>query len=145
LPRWQNDASFPTDERTPCLSSRERAMSQPVPRAARRVLVVEDEVLIAMLIETILDEAGYVPVVANTLQEAADLIAAGPPDIAILDLNIQGRKVYPVAEQLQRIGVPFIFATGGGAGEIDFYPGSVSVRKPFQAQELIATIARLLG
>jgi DNA-binding response OmpR family regulator len=80
--------------------------------ALRRVLVVEDEVLICMLIETILDDAGYQVLTANSLSDALDTIDRETFDLAILDLNLQGKKVYPAAQALAAKGIPFVFATG---------------------------------
>lgn len=113
------------------------------PQAKRPlILVVEDEMLICLLIESILTDAGYDVAVANSIQEAFDALDAGPIDAAILDLNLKGKKVYPVAERLVAAGIPFAFATGGGH-DIEGFPGHVSVAKPFQEHELLATMHRL--
>ena len=109
--------------------------------APRRILLVEDEILICLLIETILSDAGYEVVVANTIEEAMDAIeqgAAGRP--RSLDLNLRGQKVYPVAEKLAAIDTPFIFATGGGGRDIEGFPGRPWVGKPFQEAELLAAV-----
>src|SRR5277367_1289029 len=113
--------------------------------AARRILLVEDEILICLLIETILSDAGYDVVVANTIEEAIDAIPRGPLAAAILDLNLKGRKVHPVAEKLAAIGTPFIFATGGGGRDIEGFPGCPWVGKPFQESELLAAVTKLIG
>jgi DNA-binding response OmpR family regulator len=110
----------------------------------RRVLVVEDEVLICMLIETILDDAGYQVLTANTLQDALDVIARESFDIAILDLNLQGKKVYPAAEALAAKGVPFVFATGGGTVDVDGFNDRPKVQKPFQETEILDVVSRHL-
>jgi len=82
--------------------------------ARRRVGVVEDEVLIAILLEDMLDALGCEPVgPATTLAEASDLLALDTPlDMAILDVNLGSEPVYPVADQLIAAGVEVIFATG---------------------------------
>ena len=113
--------------------------------AGRRILLVEDEILICLLIETILSDAGYEVVVANTIDEAVDAIAQGPLAAAILDLNLKGRKVYPVAEKLVVADTPFIFATGGGGRDIEGFPGRPWVGKPFQESELLAAVNKLVG
>src|SRR5277367_4277397 len=110
-----------------------------------RILLVEDEILICVLIETILSDAGYEVAVANTIEEAMHAIAQGPLVAAILDLNLKGRKVYPVAEQLAAIDTPFIFATGGGGRDIEGFPGRPWVGKPFQDVELLAAVTKLIG
>jgi DNA-binding response OmpR family regulator len=113
--------------------------------AGRRILLVEDEILICLLIETILSDAGYEVAVANTIEEAMDAIEQGPLAAAILDLNLKGRKVYPVAEKLAATGTPFIFATGGGGRDIEGFPGRPWVGKPFQESELLAAVNKLVG
>ena len=113
--------------------------------SGRRILLVEDEILICLLIETILADAGYEVVTANSIEEALAAIAQGPFAAAILDLNLKGRKVYPVAEKLMATDTPFIFATGGGGRDIEGYPGRLWVGKPFQEHELLAAMEKLLG
>jgi DNA-binding response OmpR family regulator len=115
------------------------------PAAGRRILLVEDEILICLLIETILSDAGYEVLVANTIEEAMDAIAQGPLAAAILDLNLKGRKVYPVAEKLALVDTPFIFATGGGGRDIEGFQGRPWVGKPFQESELLAAVNKLLA
>ena len=111
----------------------------------RRILLVEDEILICLLIETILADAGYDVVVANTIEEAMEAIEAGPPAAAILDLNLRGRKVYPVAEKLAAGDIPFIFATGGGGKDIESFKDRPWVGKPFQEAELLVAVEKLAG
>jgi DNA-binding response OmpR family regulator len=115
------------------------------PPAGRRILLVEDEILICLLIETILSDAGYEVVVANSIEEAMAAIETGPLAAAILDLNLKGKKVYPVAEQLAIADTPFIFATGGGGRDIEGFPGRPWVGKPFQENELLAAVTKLIG
>jgi DNA-binding response OmpR family regulator len=111
----------------------------------RRVLLVEDEIVICLLIETILDDAGYEVVVANSIEEAVAALSQGPFAVAILDLNLKGKKVYPVAEQLAAVDTPFIFATGGGGRDIEGFPGRPWIGKPFQEHELLAAVEKLIG
>jgi CheY-like chemotaxis protein len=113
--------------------------------AGRRVLIVEDEVLICMLIETILDDAGYQVALAHSVPEALEAIEQGQVDLAILDLNLRGKKVYPVAERLAARGTPFIFATGGGALDIEGFPGRPWVAKPFDEYVLLAEVAKVFA
>jgi DNA-binding response OmpR family regulator len=115
------------------------------PSAGRRILLVEDEILICLLIETILSEAGYEVVVANTIEEAVEAVDEGPLAAAILDLNLKGRKVYPVAEKLAALDVPFVFATGGGGKDIEGFRDRPWVGKPFQEAELLAVVQKLVG
>jgi CheY-like chemotaxis protein len=81
--------------------------------AGCRVLVVEDEVLIGMVLEDILEMLGCALVgSAATMDEARALVEDGGFDVAILDVNIGADPIYPLAEQLQDRGVPIVFATG---------------------------------
>ena len=113
--------------------------------AARRILLVEDEVLICLLIETILSDAGYEVEVANTIEEAMGAIDDRPLAGAILDLNLKGKKVYPVAEKLAALNVPFIFATGGGGKDIEGFENRPWVGKPFQEAELLVAVEKLVA
>ena len=82
-----------------------------------RVLVVEDEFLVATLIEDMLVAAGCV--VAGPiprLSKALDAVGSGTFDAAVLDVNLGGDRVYPVADALSRRNVPFVFVTGYGTG-----------------------------
>jgi CheY-like chemotaxis protein len=78
-----------------------------------RVLVVEDEGLLAALLEDMLAELGCQTIgPAGTVEQALALIAEFEVDAAVLDLNLNGVQAYPVAEFLRRRGIPFIFTTG---------------------------------
>ena len=102
--------------------------------AGRRVLIVEDESLVAMLLETILEDMGCVPVgPAATVDEGLALVADPPPiDAALLDVNVAGRQVFPIAEALKARGVPFVFSTGYGEGGLpDEWRGQPTLQKPF--------------
>ena len=84
-----------------------------------RILVVEDEAIIAMLVEEIvLDFGSEVVGPAARMEEALRLTSDASLDAAILDVNVGGAVVYPVADLLRARGVPIIFATGYGAGEL---------------------------
>lgn len=113
--------------------------------AGRRVLVVEDEVLVSMLIEDVLAELGCEAVsTATRVPQALDLVSREAFDIAILDRNLAGQAVYPVADELARRGVPFIFATGyGDRGLREDYKERPMLQKPFRLDELARAIAEL--
>ncbi|WP_331252999.1 response regulator [Pseudomonas luteola] len=82
----------------------------------KRVLLVEDETLIAMLLEDILDELGYdVAGSAADFDEGMRLASSETFDLAILDVNVGGREIFPIAEQLAARDIPFMFSTGYGA------------------------------
>ena len=100
-----------------------------------RLLVVEDEMMVAMMVEDLLTDMGCVVVdVAGTLARGLEL-AADPRlalDGAVLDVNLGGDKVYPIADALAARGVPFIFATGYGiAGIAEDFSHIPALAKPY--------------
>ena len=101
--------------------------------AGRRVLIVEDESLVAMLLETILEDMGCLAVgPAATVDEGLRMAADETVDAALLDVNVAGRQVFPVAQALKDRGVPFIFSTGYGEGGLpDQWRGQPTLQKPF--------------
>jgi CheY-like chemotaxis protein len=112
----------------------------------RRVLIVEDEALIAFLLEEMITDLGYaVAGTANTL----DLAMAAEPesfDMAILDVSLNGRQVYPFAETLATCGKPFAFATGsGGSGIPEAHRGALLLQKPFQQESLKRVLDSMAG
>jgi CheY-like chemotaxis protein len=113
----------------------------------RRVLVVEDEMMIAMLIEDMLDEFGCKLVgPATNVPRALELIAKENVEIAVLDLNLDGQDTYAIAEALQQKNVPFIFATGyGSTGLRQEYGNRPVLQKPFQARDLESALAEALA
>jgi CheY-like chemotaxis protein len=123
----------------------EHAASEAI--AGRRILVVEDEFLIRMLLEDMLDELGYaVADAAGRVEEAADMAKSGEYDLAILDVNLDGEDVYPVAEILAGRGVPFLFVTGyGGRGLPEPYRDRPTLQKPFQIEDLSRTLGSFFG
>lgn len=103
-----------------------------------RVLLVEDEIMIAVLLEEMLIELGHeiVGPVAR-LNRALEVVQREAVDIAILDVNIAGSEVYPVAEALAERGVPYFFVTGyGRAGLRAPYRDSPTLQKPFGLRDL---------
>lgn len=107
-----------------------------------RVLVVEDEVMIAILLEDMLEELGCkLAATASRLDEALSAVEAGGFDFAILDVNLGGDRTFPIADVLRRRGVPFAFATGyGAAGLPEAYRGTPVIQKPFRLDELSALL-----
>ena len=112
-----------------------------------RVLIVEDEAIIAMTAEDMLEELGFVTAaVASTLAEAEAAVARGNFDVVLLDINLNGVESLPVAARLEAAGLPFIFTTGYGAGGRDSrYAGVPLVTKPYQPRDLAEAIAKALG
>ena len=80
----------------------------------RSILIVEDEPLIAMMLEDFLDSLGHnISGICDNVQSALEAVEAGGFDIAILDVNLKGENVWPVATRLRAMKVPFVIATGG--------------------------------
>jgi len=81
---------------------------------ARSVLIVEDESLIAMMLEDFLDSMGHqIAGTCESVPEAMDRVSEGGFDVAILDVNLKGERIWPVADRLREMGIPYILATGG--------------------------------
>lgn len=110
-----------------------------------RVLVVEDEALVAMLVEDLLNELGHeVGAIASRMEDALIAARTGQYDVAIIDVNLGGQPSYPVADILSERGVPYIFATGYGAGGLDpKYSGVAVLTKPFVLADLENVVAKL--
>jgi len=121
------------------------AAGGPTDLAGARVLIVEDAVLLALELETGLSEAGASVIgPAYELEEAMALLDQ-PIDAAVLDANLNGRSVMPVAEALAARGVPFVFATGyGEAGGAPSDFDAPIIRKPYDVTQVAAAVAELL-
>jgi CheY-like chemotaxis protein len=115
--------------------------------AHRRILVVEDEMMIAIMIEDMLLDLGHQVVgVAQSLAAALALTdaKAGQFDMAILDINLAGERSFPVALRLAERGVPFMFATGYGALGLEApFRDTFTLKKPFQQEDLARAIDRV--
>lgn len=114
----------------------------------RHVLVVEDEALVAMLLETMLQDMGCrVLGPAARVEEALETVAAEARiDAAILDVNVAGRTVYPVAEALAARGVPLVFSTGYGLGGLDpAWSHCVAVQKPYTEPMIQQALMQVLN
>jgi CheY-like chemotaxis protein len=113
----------------------------------RRVLIVEDELLIAMLVEQMVEDLGYTAVgPAATITEALALIDRETLDCAVLDMNLgNGISSAPVAEALRAKGVPFLFASGyGSTGAIDNLNAAPVLNKPFLTHDLETALRSIL-
>ena len=115
--------------------------------AKRRVLVVEDEMLIGMLLEDMLMDLGHeVAAVVPRLKEALAAVDRETYDVAILDVHLQGESAFPVAEALIAKGIPFVFATGyGERGPPEDYRGRPVLQKPFAKDDLERVLKTLPG
>ena len=104
----------------------------------RCVLIVEDEAIVAMLLEDLLQEFGcHVVEIASRVDTALVSVAARIFDVAILDVNLKGETSYPVADLLNLREIPFLFATGYGIQVIpEKYRRHTVLQKPFRKQDL---------
>lgn len=116
------------------------------PGCGRKVLVVEDEMMVAWLLEDLLAELGYAIVgPAASINQALAMIETEAIDVAVLDVNLNGEMSYPIADALAARGVPFVFVTGyDKARMLDGYRCFPVLQKPFYRSELSDTLAKLL-
>ena len=114
------------------------------PISCDRVLIVEDEALVAMILEEQLEELGLsVAATCASVAEAIRAIDEHAPDAAILDVNLAGQLVYPVADRLIDRGIPFVFVTGYGRESIDSCYAAVRIlEKPVERQVLAGVFAQ---
>lgn len=112
--------------------------------AGLRVLIVEDEPIVAMMLEDMLGDLGCeLAGTASTIDEGLRLAEAGGIDIALLDVNLNGLRSDPIAEALAAAGTPFVYATGYGAAAVAGTASRV-LQKPYsmmQLSEVLAAVA----
>lgn len=109
------------------------------------VLMVEDEMILAFLLEDLLVDAGFRVQRAAGVDEALALVDAHAFDAAVLDVNLGGASVFPLADRLRADGVPILFATGyGEAGLPPAYAGCPVLQKPYAPEVLPARVADLV-
>jgi CheY-like chemotaxis protein len=112
--------------------------------SGRRVLVVEDEVMVSWLLEDMLVDLGYEIVgPAARVNQALAMVEAEAIDLAILDVNLNGEKSYPVADALTARGVPFAFSTGYNNLPV-CYRDFPMLQKPYDMAALAAVLSKLL-
>ena len=115
--------------------------------SGRRVLVVEDEMMVLIMIEDMLAELGCESVAAAAnVDQALALIDAQVFDAAMLDMNLNGNESYAVADALAARGVPFVFSTGYSGHDIrDGYRDRPVLKKPFKYEQLVKILTHLLS
>lgn len=112
-----------------------------------KVLLVEDEVLIFFLVEDMLTELGCAAVWhAKGVKEALAILGDKRPDVAVLDVNLAGEFVYPLAARLDQARIPFVFATGYGREGIEApWSRKPVVQKPYDAHALASALSAVLA
>lgn len=113
-----------------------------------RILIVEDQMLVAMDLEQIIEQAnGVVLATANSPREAFAALDRERPDLAILDVNLGDVTSEPIARRLTEEQIPFMFATGYGDGGAipQAYAETPTVRKPYEASAIVRTAMQLLA
>jgi DNA-binding NtrC family response regulator len=112
----------------------------------KRILVVEDELMIRMLLEDMLADLGCtIAAEATHLSDALEAARNADFDIAILDVNLGGEPIAPVADALAARGMPFVFATGYGERALpDSHRERPTLKKPFQLESLKRTLETAL-
>ena len=110
-----------------------------------RILIVEDEPLVAFDLEATLSDAGFSIVgVAGRSNEALALIGKNNIDVAVLDANLSGESAAPVAEALRQSGVPFVAVSGYSYDQLGSWLGdSPLLSKPYSSERLISEVTRL--
>jgi DNA-binding NtrC family response regulator len=113
---------------------------------AKRILVVEDELMIRMLLEDMLAELGFtIAAQAARVADALEAVSNAEFDVAILDVNLGGEPISPVADALAARGTPFLFATGYGEPALpESHRGRPTLKKPFQLESLKRTLENAL-
>jgi DNA-binding response OmpR family regulator len=112
-----------------------------------KVLLVEDEGLVALMIEDILDDLGYELVASvPSLERARALASVAEIDFAILDVNLAGEYSFPAARILRERDIPFLFSTGyGTAGIPPEFQDCPVLAKPFSASALAEAVSAALN
>jgi CheY-like chemotaxis protein len=112
-----------------------------------RVLVVEDESLIAMLVEDGLETLGYEVVgPVGTVDAALRIVEQTPFDLALLDINLGGKQSFPIAEALESRGIPYVFLTGYDRSSLPLaFQHRFGLQKPFRMSALQQALEKLQG
>ena len=114
--------------------------------ATRRILIVEDETMIAMMLEDFLGDLGWIVVgMAGTVDQAIVMARDADIDAALLDVNLNGQHTFAAADILSERRIPFVFATGYGLeGVADRFRGVPTLTKPFHRNELERALRRAM-
>ncbi len=113
--------------------------------AGKRILVVEDEALIAAMVEDMLKDLGAVVVgPASTIEKGLALAGSEAIDVALLDVNVRDQRIDPVADVLRGRGIPMLFATGYGSNIFADKRTCSWIDKPYTQETLASALAKVL-
>lgn len=113
--------------------------------APRRILLVEDEPMIAFALEDMVIDLGFEVVgPAFRLADALDLAGSEQFDVAVLDVNLNEQRSYAVADLLKDRGIPFLFATGYAEGGVGWTEETIVIAKPYNRSQLSRALDQLL-
>jgi CheY-like chemotaxis protein len=116
--------------------------------AGLRVLIVEDELVVAMELEALLRDLGCIVLdPAPTVRKALRILAEEQPDVAVLDVNVRGERVTPVAEALEAQGILFILLTGYGSERLHdkALQAATCLHKPVDGRQLAKVLLEVLA
>jgi DNA-binding response OmpR family regulator len=112
----------------------------------RRILLVEDEPMIAFALEDMVVDLGFAVIgPAFRLAEALELAAREKFDAAVLDVNLNEQQSFPIADLLYRRGIPFLFATGYAEGGVGWDGEAAVIAKPYSREQLGKALSALLA
>ena len=110
------------------------------------VLIAEDEMIVAMMLEDLMERAGYRVLLVSRLARGLELAASEPIDAAILDINLAGQSSFPLADALQQRRIPFMFASGyGREGLSERHRDAMVLQKPYGMSQIQAALLALLA
>jgi DNA-binding response OmpR family regulator len=108
------------------------------------ILLAEDEMMLAMMLEDRLNASGYRVIKVARLAKCLELAESSPIDLAILDINLAGEQSFPAALILRRRGIPFVFSSGYGGEDIpDAWRNETVLQKPYDTRQLTAALTAL--
>ena len=109
----------------------------------RRILIVEDEAIVAFVAEDAITDAGGIVVgPVSRLSDGLEIAQSEDFDAAVLDINLRGEKVFPLADLLRDKGVPFVFTTG--YEQVDWQGDAVKLDKPYDEESLVKVLSSIL-
>ena len=110
-----------------------------------RVLIVEDEALVAMMVEDAVESAGHdIAAVVSNITDAVAAVVRGDFDVALLDMNLHGQKAHALPVTLKARGTPFAFVTGySQSGILDKFADAPVVTKPFRFEDIAKALTSL--